>query len=266
MSKERAQEIFQLLKKHYPKAKMILEWTNNFELLVSIILSAQCADKKVNEVTAVVFPKYKKERPEFESQYNKFLRMVIPIQQASQDKSSRPSSSNNVIVNGMKHSDSGQARMTKEEGVELVNFANVPLQELEQDIKSTGFYHNKAKSVQEAAKVVLEKFHGILPRSIEELITIPGVGRKTANVFLGNAYNIHEGIAVDTHVIKQSQALGLSTNTTSEKIEQDLMNLFPKEQWFPLTYLLIEHGRNLRRKVSDRVTCGDKECGLCYSN
>ena len=232
MTKEKAQEIFAILKKHYPKAKMILEWTNNFELLVSIILSAQCTDKKVNEVTSVVFPKYKHERLELSSQYSKFTRIPLP----------------------------------KEDVVELVNFAYVPLQDLEQDIKSTGFYHNKAKNVQAAALTVLEKFHGVLPKTIAELTTIPGVGRKTANVFLGNAYSIYEGIAVDTHVTKQSQMLGLTKETNPEKIEQDLMRLFPKEQWFPLTYLLIEHGRNMRKKKSDQTHCDDPKCLLCGIN
>ncbi len=227
-TKEYAQEIFAILKKHYPKAQMILQWSNNFELLVSIILSAQCTDKKVNEVTSRVFPKYKSKRNEFHDQYRNFSRIALP----------------------------------KEQIIELTNFAFVPLTELEQDIKSTGFYHNKAKNVQAAAKVVLEKFQGQLPKTISELITIPGVGRKTANVFLGNAYGIYEGIAVDTHVTKQSQSLGLTRQTNPEKIEKDLMILFPKEQWFTLTYLLIEHGRNMRKKKADRLTCGDTECIL----
>lgn len=229
MTQGKAQEIFQILKKHYPSAKMILEWENNFELLVAIILSAQCTDKKVNEVTSVVFPKYKKERPEFASHYQNYTRIELP----------------------------------KEQVVELVNFAFVPLEELEQDIKSTGFFHNKAKNVQAAALTILDKYSGILPKSISELTTIPGVGRKTANVFLGNAYGIYEGIAVDTHVTKQSQILCLSKNTDPIKIEQDLMKLFPQEQWFPLTYLLIEHGRNMRKKKTDRISCSDKECILC---
>lgn len=227
-TKEYAHHIFQLLKEHYPHAKMILQWGNNFELLVSIILSAQCTDKKVNEVTTVVFPEYKKEKKEFSLHYANYSRINI----------------------------------SKEELVEIVNFAYIPLHGLEQDIKSTGFYHNKAKSVQEAAKVLLEKFQGILPRSIAELTTIPGVGRKTANVFLGNAYHIYEGIAVDTHVTKQSQLLGLTKEKTPEKIEQDLMRLFPKKDWFPLTYLLIEHGRNMRKKKSERITCGKKDCTI----
>lgn len=143
--------------------------------------------------------------------------------------------------------------LSKEEIIELVNFAHVPLPELEQDIKSTGFYHNKAKSVQGAAKTVLEKFNGTLPRSIAELLTIPGVGRKTANVFLTNAYHINEGIAVDTHVKKQARLLGLTPNTDPVKIEQDLMKLFPKNQWHDITYMLIEHGRNMRKKKSDQI-------------
>lgn len=228
MTPEKAQEIFSLLKKYYPNAKMILEWGNNFELLVSIILSAQCTDKKVNEVTSVVFPKYRQERSEFASHYMNYTRIEIP----------------------------------KNEMIELVNFAHVPLDELEKDIKSTGFYHNKAKNVQAAALTVLDKFTGVLPKTIAELTTIPGVGRKTANVFLGNAYHIYEGLAVDTHVTKQSQALGLSKSTDPVKIEQDLMSLFPQSQWFELTYLLIEHGRNLRRKKSDQLTCGDSHCPL----
>jgi endonuclease-3 len=202
---------------------MILQWSNNFELLVSIILSAQCTDKKVNEVTTVVFPKYRKEKSELKSNYQKYSRIAIP----------------------------------KEQTIELVNFSFVPLVELEQDIKSTGFYHNKAKNVQAAAQTVLDKFDGVLPKTIAELTTIPGVGRKTANVFLGNAYGIYEGIAVDTHVIKQAQALGLTKNSDPVKIEQDLMKLFPQNQWFQLTYMLIEHGRNLRKKESDRSVCSN---------
>ncbi len=109
----------------------------------------------------------------------------------------------------------------------------------------------------------MEKYHGVLPHSIEELINIPGVGRKTANVFLGNAYHIYEGIAVDTHVMRQSQVLGLTSQTKPDKIEKDLMNLFQKKDWFRLTYLLIEHGRNMRRKYADRKICNDRECLLC---
>lgn len=228
-TREYAYQIFNLLKMHYPNAKMILQWYNNFELLVAIILSAQCTDKKVNEVTAKLFLKYKQERPEFESQYQNYTRTQLP----------------------------------KEQLVQMINMAYVPLIELEQDIRSTGFYHNKAKNIQEAARIILDKYKGVLPQTITELTTIPGVGRKTANVFLGNAYGIYEGIAVDTHVIKQSQALGLTYEKTPEKIEQDLMKLFDKKDWFTLTYLLIEHGRNTRKRKQDRAVCIDKNCLLC---
>ena len=231
MTRDHAYKIFSTLQEHYPQAKMILQWSNNFELLVAIILSAQCTDKKVNEVTSIVFPKYRTSWPSLKSQYPNFTRIPLP----------------------------------NEQKVELINFAYVPLAELEQDIKSTGFYHNKAKNVQAAAQTVLEKFLGTLPRSIAELTTIPGVGRKTANVFLGNAYGIYEGIAVDTHVTKQAQILGLTTNTTPEKIEQDLMKLFDQKDWFALTYLLIEHGRNMRKKKSDRTSCSNPTCILCHA-
>ncbi|MGH7246249.1 MAG: endonuclease III domain-containing protein [Candidatus Levyibacteriota bacterium] len=229
VDKKQAYQIFQLLQEHYPYAKMILEWRNNFELLVAIILSAQCTDKKVNEVTAKVFPKYKKERTTFASHYANYSRINLP----------------------------------KEEQIELVNFAFVPLEELEQDVKSTGFYHNKAKSVQNAALVTLDKFRGILPKTIAEMTTIPGVGRKTANVFLGNAYHIVEGIAVDTHVKKQANLFGLTKQTDPDKIEQDLMKQFDKKDWLALTYLLIEHGRNRRRKAKERIHCTNPSCPLC---
>lgn len=252
-TKEYAQEVFRVLKQHYPHAKMVLEWSNNFELLMAVILSAQCTDKKVNEVTSRVFPKYKHTRPEFASQYSNYTRILLPKEQINQEK-------NPHVANAPQDDKLDRAMI-----IQLVNFAFVPITEFEQDIKSTGFYHNKAKNVQAAAKVVLEKFQGVLPRSIDELTTIPGVGRKTANVFLGNAYGIYEGIAVDTHVTKQAQLLGLTKNKTPEKIEQDLMKLFPKDQWFPLTYLLIEHGRNMRRSKKERLTCGKSDCFLCSS-
>ncbi|HSD98345.1 MAG TPA: endonuclease III [Patescibacteria group bacterium] len=230
-SQKHASLIFDLLKSHYPDAKMVLQWGNNFELLVAVILSAQCTDKKVNEVTASLFPKYQQKRKGLEDRYANYTRINV----------------------------------AKEQLIELVNFANVPITELEQDIKPTGFYHNKAKSLQNAAKTVLEKFNGLLPKTIAELTTIPGVGRKTANVFLTNAYHIDEGIAVDTHVTKQARLLGLTKKNSPEKIEQDLMKLFPKSQWHQLTYMLIEHGRNVRRKKSDRILCNDKNCILCKS-
>ncbi len=225
-----AKDLFTLLKHHYPDAHMILEWSNNFELLVAIILSAQCTDLTVNRVTKLVFPKYNEPREKFQKLYEVYKNRI---------------------------------KLPEKDLVKIVNFASVPITELEQDIKSTGFYHNKAKNIQAAAKIVLDTFHGVIPDTIHEMETIPGVGRKTANVFLGNAYHISEGIAVDTHVKKQAKLLGLTNQTDPHKIEQDLMQLFPQKDWFPLTYLLIEHGRNMRRKKSERILCDDKKCTLC---
>lgn len=217
-------KLLQLLRKHYSQTKTILAYGNDFELLVAVILSAQCTDVMVNKVTSTLFPKYQKLKLKNKKYNAKFKNMTPEIQ-------------------------------------EIINFAEVPREELAQDIKSTGFYNNKAKSVQEAARTILEKFGGKLPRTIADMTTIPGVARKTANVVLGNAYGIVEGIAVDTHVKRQSQRFGLTKNTDPNKIEQDLMKLFDKKDWFPLTYLLIEHGRSIRfKKNNDCKVCkGDCE-------
>ena len=125
------------------------------------------------------------------------------------------------------------------------DYANANLGEFEQDIRSTGFYHNKAKSITEACKIIEEKFNGKVPDSMEALITLPGVARKTANIVLSNAYGVIAGIAVDTHVRRVSQRLGFTENDNPDKIEQDLMNLFHKEEWFNINYLLIEHGKKI---------------------
>lgn len=228
-------EILNILKQTYPNAKIVLNYGNNWELLVSVILSAQCTDKKVNEVTAKLFSKYQKTK-------NK-------KQKAKSNKK-----------------------------LEIFNFANVPLTELENDIRSTGFYRNKAKNIKDAAKMILEKFGGKLPKTMAEMLTIPGVARKTANVVLGNAYGIVEGIAVDTHVLRLSQRLRLVNpeqigpgkksvkfekvdlslrvpkgrgnlildyykDASPEKIELELMKIIPRKDWFALTYWLIDHGR-----------------------
>jgi len=135
-------------------------------------------------------------------------------------------------------------------------FAEADLQELEQDIRSTGFYRQKAKNIKNSSIAILENFSGNVPDTMEELITLPGVGRKTANVVLSSAYNITEGIAVDTHVKRLSFRLGLTRYTNPAKIEQDLMKLAPKEEWSDLSYRLILHGR---------AVCGARkpEHGIC---
>lgn len=195
------QQILQLLKKHYNNSKTILKYSNPWELLVAIILSAQCTDVTVNKVTETLFRKYKT----------------------------------------------------------IKDYANTPAAEFAKDIRPTGFFNNKAKSVTSAAKLIVEKYKGEIPRTMEEMLTIPGVARKTANVFLGNAYGIVEGIAVDTHARRLSQRLGFTKQNDPVKIEQDLMKLFDKKDWFNLTYLLIDHGRKI---------CQAKKpaCDVCFLN
>jgi endonuclease III len=201
MNKEKANKILGFLKKRYPRAKIILNFENNFELLVSVMLSAQTTDIQVNKVTEKLFPKYRGET----------------------------------------------------ELVEIENFANINLKELEQELRSVGLYKTKAKNVKLVALKILTDFNGKVPHSMNSLVSLPGVGRKTANVVLGNAFGIYEGIAVDTHVARLSNKYGFSREKSPIKIEKDLMKLFEKNDWFALTYLLIEHGRNIRKTKKDFV-------------
>jgi endonuclease-3 len=183
----RAENVVRELKSLFPQPRIALKYGNNWELLVAVVLSAQCTDKKVNEVTEKLFQKYK----------------------------------------------------TTED------YVRADLHEFENDIKQTGFYKNKAKNVLASAKIVTERFGGGVPKTMEELLTLPGVARKTANIVLGNAYGIVEGIAVDTHVRRLSIKLDLTDKKDPNKIEQDLMKLIPKEEWFGFTYRLIEYGRSI---------------------
>lgn len=135
------------------------------------------------------------------------------------------------------------------------DYLKVPVTELEQDIRSTGFYRNKAKSIQGAAKLIVEKFAGRVPETFDELLTLPGVARKTANVVMGNAFGVASGVVVDTHVSRLTQLLKLTPNTTPEKIEQDLIELVPKKDWIDFSHLLIYHGRAIciaRRPQCDK--------------
>lgn len=196
--KEHAREIMRRLKKTYPNAKIALTFSNPWELLVAVILSAQCTDKKVNEVTPPLFKKYRT----------------------------------------------------------LDDYIHANPKEFERMIRPTGFYHTKAKSILTSARLVKEKFGGRIPRTMEEMLMLRGVARKSANVVLGNAYGIVEGIAVDTHVRRLSSRLGLSDFYDPVKIERDLMALVPRKDWFRATYLLIGHGRAI-------CTAKDPRCDLC---
>lgn len=184
-TQQRAQIVNNELKRLYPNTQTILKFSNHWELVVAVALSAQCTDKQVNKVTDKLFKKYPK----------------------------------------------------------LEDYLTANPEEFEQDIYATGFYKNKAKNVLAAAQVVYNDFNGEIPQTIKELMTIPGVGRKTANVVLGNAFGIIDGIAVDTHVKRISQKYKLTKNTSPEKIEKDLMKILPKEDWFNFTNRVIDYGR-----------------------
>jgi endonuclease III len=182
---ERAPEITRILSEAYPDAKVALNFSNPLEMLVATILSAQCTDEKVNEVTATLFAKYR----------------------------------------------------TAED------YLKVPEDELKADIKPTGFYNQKATSIREACRRIVEVYGGRVPDTMEDLITLRGVARKTANIVLGNAFGKVEGIAVDTHVKRLANRLGFSQESDPDKIERDLMRSIPRERWFDFTYVLIDHGR-----------------------
>ncbi len=182
---KRATVIVQTLKSLFPQTKSALNYSNPWEFLVAVILSAQCTDARVNIVTEKLFIKY----PTIES-YTK---------------------------------------------------ANIT--EFEQDIKSTGFYKNKAKNVLATAKILHEKYRDSIPQTMDEMLTLPGVARKTANVVLGNAFGIVEGIAVDTHVRRLSNLYGLTKESDPEKIEKDLMAILPKTEWTEFTLRMIDYGR-----------------------
>jgi endonuclease-3 len=198
-----ALEVVARLRREYPDAGIVLNYGNAWELLVAVILSAQCTDKMVNQVTAKLFQKY--------------------------------------------HT--------------VEDYATADLLEFEGDIRPTGFFRNKAKHVIGSAQKTLADFGGEVPATMAELLTLPGVARKTANVVLGNAYpeafatDPDAGIAVDTHVSRLSQRLGLATTADPEKIERQLMEIVPRADWFRLTYLLIEHGRAVC--AAKRPLCGE---------
>lgn len=140
------------------------------------------------------------------------------------------------------------------------DFVDVPLEELTQDIKSINFFNNKAKNIQAMAAKIIEKFGGDVPQTMDELLSLNGVARKTANVVLGNAFGIASGVVVDTHVSRLSQRLGITEQTTPEKIEKDLAELVPKKDWVMFPHWLIYHGRqvcNARKPKCDECKLND---------
>ncbi|PIT88969.1 MAG: endonuclease III [Candidatus Levybacteria bacterium CG10_big_fil_rev_8_21_14_0_10_36_7] len=201
-TKGKASYIVRDLKKLFPRAKIALTYKNNWQLLVAVILSAQCTDKKVNQVTPELFKKYKK---------------LADYVQASK---------NAQTIHAFEHA-----------------------------IYQTGFYRAKTKNILGAAKVIQKEFGGKIPKTMKEILTIPGVARKTGNVVLGNAYGVVEGIAVDTHVRRLSRLFGLTRHMNPVKIERDLMYLIPKKEWFSFTYRLIDYGRKYCTARCKHIDC-----------
>jgi len=204
---KRMPKIQALLERTYPDATCSLAYSNPLELWVATVLSAQCTDVLVNQVTAALFRRYR----------------------TAQD------------------------------------YARAHLAVLERKLSKVNFYRNKARSIKLGAQAIVERFGGRVPNSMEALVTLPGVARKTANVILGNAFGIQAGIVVDTHVMRLSQRMGLSAHTDRDKIEQDLMRLVPQSGWTRFGHRMIEHGRRVCQAKAPR--CGECPLGssLCPS-
>jgi len=183
---QKIKNILNILDEHYPDVKVALHYSNPLELLVATILSAQCTDERVNQITPYLFKKYPTAK----------------------------------------------------------DYATADLKTLEEDIKPTGFYKNKAKHIKECCQVLVEKYNGQVPANLEVLTKLPGIGRKTANVVLGNAFDM-PGIVVDTHVRRVANRLGLTKHQDPLKIEKDLMQLIPKEKWTKFSLQLTWHGRRI---------------------
>ena len=203
---KRARAILEKLDEAYPDVTCALEHETPFQLLISTILSAQCTDVRVNQVTRTLFAKYRTPK----------------------------------------------------------DFAYANPSELEQEIRPTGFFRSKTKSIMGASKKIVEEFGGEVPRAMEQLLTLPGVARKTANVVLGTAFGIAVGLVVDTHVIRLSRRLDLTRNTDPKKIEQDLMRVIPQNKWILFSHQLIWHGRKICRARNPKcVECNIEP--LCYA-
>jgi len=197
--KRHALQIELLLREKYPSAQVALQHSNPLQLLISVILSAQCTDARVNMVTPALFKKY-------------------------------------ATVDAFAHAHPSQ---------------------LEHAIHSTGFYRNKAKNIINCCKALIENHNGKVPSSMDELIQLPGVGRKTANCVLSGAFNITSGIVVDTHVMRLARRLGLTENSNPEKIESDLCEVIEREDWIHFGNALVHHGRKV---------CGARKpkCTACF--
>ena len=194
--KKRISEIIRRLRSAYPEATCSLTYKSPHELLVSTILSAQCTDKRVNQVTPGLFLKYRS----------------------------------------------------------VIDFAEANETELAQDIHSCGYHNQKARAIKRSSQIICEDYRGEVPNTLEELVKLPGVGRKTANCVLGTAFGI-PSVVIDTHMIRIMNLLQFTQSRSPEKIEQDIMLIAQKDAWINLTHLIIEHGRAIC--ISRRPRCGD---------
>ena len=186
MNKQNAKKIIDILKSTYPDATCSLDFTTPFEMVVAVMLSAQCTDERVNKTTPILFKRCKT----------------------------------------------------------ISDYVDIDIKELEDIIHPCGFFKNKAKNIKLCAKQILDNFNGIVPNNMEDLLTLAGVGRKSANVILLEVYGIANGIAVDTHAKRISNLIGFSDQKEPEKIEQDLIKVIPKEYLKYVNHLFVWHGRN----------------------
>lgn len=198
MKRNDAINIINILKDTYPDAQCSLDFETPFQMVVAVMLSAQCTDERVNKTTPALFDRCKT----------------------------------------------------------IEDFANIDINELEDIIHPCGFYKNKAKNIKLCAKQVLENFDGIVPNNMKDLMSLAGVGRKSANVVMLEVFDDAQGIAVDTHAKRISNLIGFSSEKEPEKIEQDLIKLIPKEYWKDVNHLLIWHGRNI-------CVARNPKCDIC---
>lgn len=198
MKKSYVIEIIKILKEYYPNATCSLNFETPFQMVVAVMLSAQCTDERVNKTTPSLFEKYG--TPEA--------------------------------------------------------ICQMELSELERIIHPCGFYKNKAKNIKATAEMIVNKYNGVVPNTMDELIKLPGVGRKSANVIMLEAFNSPQGIAVDTHAKRISNKLGLSKNSDPEKVELDLIKVIPKEYFYDVNHLFVWHGRNI-------CVARNPKCDIC---
>ena len=198
IDKNKIEQIINTLESYYPDAKCSLDYTEPIELVIALILAAQCTDERVNKIVPILFKKY-------------------------------PT---------------------------VYDLAKAPIQDIEEIIKPCGFYKNKAMSISETSKIIVNNFNGTVPSTMNDLCTLKGIGRKSSNIILQECFNNTVGIAVDTHVTRISRKIGLSNSNTAEKIEEDLTKIIPKKYWNKVNHIFVYHGRAI-------CTARRPQCDTC---